>query len=191
MLNNCARKDDSMSTDARVRYTKKMIRDSLFDCLKEKPLMNVTVREVCDRAGINRATFYYHYKDCHDVVEQLENEQIEEFRQILTENEKFGVKLTQSILDMLEKNRALNDAVVMGQISDTMKFRMMEVFRQYSFADWKKKMAKATDEQVEMMLSSVAAAVFQIAVTESGTYDRHATVLFIHNLVSSAISVYV
>ena len=180
-----------MSTDARVRYTKKMIRDSLFDCLKEKPLMNVTVREVCDRAGINRATFYYHYKDCHDVVEQLENEQIEEFRQILTENEKFGVKLTQSILDMLEKNRALNDAVVMGQISDTMKFRMMEVFRQYSFADWKKKMAKATDEQVEMMLSSVAAAVFQIAVTESGTYDRHATVLFIHNRVSSAISVYV
>lgn len=180
-----------MSTDARVRYTKKMIRDSLFDCLKEKPLMNVTVREVCDRAGINRATFYYHYKDCHDVVEQLENEQIEKFRQILTENEKFGVKLTQSILDMLEKNRALNDAVVMGQISDTMKFRMMEVFRQYSFADWKKKMAKATDEQIEMMLSSVAAAVFQIAVTESGTYDRHETVLFIHNLVSSAVSVYV
>ncbi|MBQ6426591.1 MAG: TetR/AcrR family transcriptional regulator [Clostridia bacterium] len=180
-----------MSTDARVRYTQKMIRDALFDCLKEKPLMNVTVKEVCDRAGINRATFYYHYKDCNDVVEQLENSQIEEFRQIMSENEKFGLKLTKAILDMLEKNRALNEAVVQGQISDTMKVRMKEVFRQYSFRDWKKKMAKATDEQVEMMLSSISAAVFQIAVTESGRYDRHTTVLFIHDLVASAISVYV
>ena len=180
-----------MSTDARVRYTKKMIRDALFDCLKEKPLMNVTVTEVCDRAGINRATFYYHYRDCHDVVEQLENSQIEEFRQVLSENEKFGVKFTESILDLLEKNRALNDAVVQGQISDALKFRMMEVFRRYSFSEWKKKMAKATDEQVDMMLSSIAASVFQIAVTESGLHDRHTAVLFIHNLVSSAISVYV
>ena len=180
-----------MSTDARVRYTKKMIRDSLFDCLKEKPLLNVTVREVCERAGINRATFYYHYRDCQDVVQQLENSQIEEFRQIMSENEKFGVKLTQSVLDMLDRNRALNEAVVQGQISDAMKIRMMEVFRRYSFSEWKKKMAKATDEQVEMMLSSISAAVFQIAVTESGNHDRHTIVLFIHNLVTSAIGVYV
>ena len=38
----------------------------------KKPVSKVTVREVCERAGINRSTFYAHYLDVYDVMEQVE-----------------------------------------------------------------------------------------------------------------------
>ena len=49
--------------DARVRYTKMMIRNSLLELLRTKPIAKITVTEICEMAGINRATFYAHYSD--------------------------------------------------------------------------------------------------------------------------------
>ena len=49
--------------DARVRYTKMVVKESLMELLRVKPVAKVTVTEICERAGINRATFYAHYSD--------------------------------------------------------------------------------------------------------------------------------
>ena len=46
-----------MKTDARVRYTKMRIREAFFNALEENPSAGITVKELCDTAGINRATF--------------------------------------------------------------------------------------------------------------------------------------
>ena len=60
-----------MKTDARVRYTKKVLRESLLYFLQFKSITEISVKEVCERAEINRATFYKHYKDCCDLLEQI------------------------------------------------------------------------------------------------------------------------
>ena len=64
--------------DARVRYTKMMIRNSLLELLSTKPIAKITVTEICERAGINRATFYAHYSDPSDLLHGLESEIIED-----------------------------------------------------------------------------------------------------------------
>ena len=46
-----------MATDRRTKYTKSVIREALFDLLKEKPLAKVTVTDICKLADINRSTF--------------------------------------------------------------------------------------------------------------------------------------
>ena len=56
------------------------IRQALLTLLKEKPLQNITVRELCQAAGINRGTFYTHYRDIYDLMEQIEEELTEEFK---------------------------------------------------------------------------------------------------------------
>lgn len=63
-----------MKTDARVRYTRMRIRDAFLSCLAEKPVSRITVKEICDLAEINRATFYKHYADPFDLLEKLEDE---------------------------------------------------------------------------------------------------------------------
>lgn len=74
-----------MSLDARVRYTKKVILDSFYELLQEKPFHKITLKEVCDLSGINRTTFYRHYRDIYDWKEQLENLCIERTTDILKE----------------------------------------------------------------------------------------------------------
>lgn len=58
----------------KVRYTKRVIRESLFALLDAKELNRITVKELCELADINRGTFYSHYTDIYDLVDKLEGE---------------------------------------------------------------------------------------------------------------------
>ena len=73
------------SEDRRVRRSKKAMVDALAGLLQEKPLNHITVREIAERADINRGTFYLHYKDVYDMAEQLQNEILERFNEIVTD----------------------------------------------------------------------------------------------------------
>ena len=52
--------------DRRVKYTKKALKNSLIDSLKEKTIEKITVKELCEKADVNRGTFYSHYSDQFD-----------------------------------------------------------------------------------------------------------------------------
>ncbi len=54
--------------DLRVRRTKKALYDAFLDLLSEKPFDEITINELCDKAGIRRATFYKHYSDKFDFL---------------------------------------------------------------------------------------------------------------------------
>lgn len=71
--------------DRRVRKTKKLMTDALAKLLSEKPLKNITVREIADEADINRGTFYLHYKDVFDMVDKIQDEIFDKFNTIITE----------------------------------------------------------------------------------------------------------
>ena len=49
--------------------TKKALADSLKNLLLQKPLNKITISDIADDCGINRMTFYYHFKDIYDLVE--------------------------------------------------------------------------------------------------------------------------
>lgn len=50
-------------------FTKEIIVRTLFELLNEKPLSKITVKDIVERCGVNRNTFYYHFRDIPDVVE--------------------------------------------------------------------------------------------------------------------------
>lgn len=58
--------------DVRTRFTKMAIEDAFISLLEEKPLRNITVKELCERAQINRGTFYRYYHDPVDLLESIE-----------------------------------------------------------------------------------------------------------------------
>lgn len=72
-----------MKTDARVRYTQRVIRENFIELLKEKPINRITVKEICERSEINRATFYHHYLDAFNLLEHLENEMLNNLQKTL------------------------------------------------------------------------------------------------------------
>ena len=51
------------------QVTKRALEQSLKNLLLKKPLNKITVADIADDCGINRMTFYYHFKDIYDLVE--------------------------------------------------------------------------------------------------------------------------
>ncbi|HHU06068.1 MAG TPA: TetR/AcrR family transcriptional regulator [Clostridiales bacterium] len=60
--------------DRRVKYTKMVLRQSLLELMKSKPIDKITVKEICELADINRGTFYSHYSEPRALLEQIQNE---------------------------------------------------------------------------------------------------------------------
>ena len=73
--------------DRRTLYTENVIKETILKLLQTKPISKITVSEVCKIAEINRGTFYIHYKDCLDVLEQLQEEYCNDVIRFIEEQE--------------------------------------------------------------------------------------------------------
>jgi AcrR family transcriptional regulator len=64
------------SEDLRVRRTRKLLQIALIELTIEKGFVDVTVRDIAERAMVNRSTFYRHYVDKFDLLSQYIEEVI-------------------------------------------------------------------------------------------------------------------
>lgn len=60
------------STDLRAVRSRKLIEQALTDILSNQGIKELTIKNLSQKAGINRGTFYLHYKDIFDLIEQTE-----------------------------------------------------------------------------------------------------------------------
>lgn len=57
--------------------TKRLLANSLKELLEHKTLDKITVKEIVERCGVNRQTFYYNFQDIYDLIEWIFNEETE------------------------------------------------------------------------------------------------------------------
>lgn len=62
----------SVKQDVRIQKTKERLRNALLSLLKEKPLDEITISEICSKAAVNRNTFYSHYESVKDLQSEIE-----------------------------------------------------------------------------------------------------------------------
>ncbi|MCK2216907.1 TetR/AcrR family transcriptional regulator [Actinomadura sp. ATCC 31491] len=63
-----------MSQGRQAAHTRRLIRRTLIELVEEKGFADVSVADIAHRAMIDRSTFYRHYRDKDDLVEQIFNE---------------------------------------------------------------------------------------------------------------------
>lgn len=65
----------------RIALSKRLLKDTLLKLLNRKDLLDITVRELCEESEINRSTFYRHYDNISDIL----NEIVDELAGLLTQ----------------------------------------------------------------------------------------------------------
>lgn len=55
----------------RVRLTRRLLQEALATLLERKSLQEINVSELCTQAGINRSTFYAHYRNTRDLFGEM------------------------------------------------------------------------------------------------------------------------
>lgn len=67
----------SKKTDRRTRITKKIVKDALLELLSAKPYEKLTIAALCRQAEITRATFYLHYNNLDEVLNEVLDDAIQ------------------------------------------------------------------------------------------------------------------
>ena len=63
--------------DIRVKKTKRAIQKTFIDLLREKPIEKITVKEIAERAEINKTTFYSHYETLDALTAEMERQTVQ------------------------------------------------------------------------------------------------------------------
>lgn len=58
----------------RVRLTKRLLSESLLSLMEQKAFEQISVVELCNKAGVNRATFYRYYSSPIDILKEIQTE---------------------------------------------------------------------------------------------------------------------
>ncbi|HEK9097303.1 TetR family transcriptional regulator [Streptococcus equi subsp. zooepidemicus] len=65
--------------------TKAYLKQALINLLTEKSFEAITVSDLTKKAGVNRGTFYLHYRDKHDMMTHLKNDTLDDLYQLLND----------------------------------------------------------------------------------------------------------
>ena len=84
--------------DKRILRTKAQFRQALITLLDQKRFEQITIKALCDQAGITRITFYAHYADKYELAEDI-------FREMI-------VLGTQEYLQLQRKNNPSDDPIL-------------------------------------------------------------------------------
>lgn len=74
----------------RIRLSKTLLKNALVQLLQEKPLSKISVLEICEKAEINRTTFYKYYGSQTDLLDEIEHDflaQLDESLALIPEQE--------------------------------------------------------------------------------------------------------
>lgn len=73
-----------MKEDRKTRYTRMVLQDGLIELMKEKSIARITIKELCERADVNRTTFYAHYTDQYDLLRKIEDDVLVWLKEAIT-----------------------------------------------------------------------------------------------------------
>ncbi len=87
-----------MCYNIRMGSAKDIIKETFLKLLEQRPLSQITVKDIVEESGVNRNTFYYHYADLPSLIEDVV---MEETEKIISEHHTFD-SIESAILKALE-----------------------------------------------------------------------------------------
>ena len=102
--------------DRRVTMTRRLLKDALTDILRTEDIYHVSIRELCQRADVNRTTFYKYYGNQFDLLADMENDLLEFLVSTIREHAANPVKIIETICEYLESHLEFGRLIVNNNV---------------------------------------------------------------------------
>lgn len=175
------------NTDARVQKTKETLRRALLSCMEEAAFRDIRVKDLCERAGINKTTLYKYYADLSALAEEVEREQLKEFAAVLSQREKSGEALLREILRSVDRAKLLYHTENGGLFSESFRTGLLLTARTYGMQAWKELLPRMAAREAELTYTALLAGALQVATEADGTEDREKVIFIIMDMFRSYI----
>lgn len=157
---------EQKKVDRRIAKTKKAIYRAFAELLSEKNINDITIKDIADKADINRKTFYNYYNGIYDLTGEIENSIIDSFEQVLRDtniNELLHnpysmfealTRIINSNLDFYQHLISIeSNSNLVSKLFKSLKTRAEEVISQYTLLD---------DATLDIVLDFVVSGMFTV-----------------------------
>lgn len=122
--------------DRRVRKTRTQLKQGLAKLMQAKNINEITVKELVEAVDINRSTFYLHYSDIYNLMEEIENEVLMEIQNIIKEHP-MGVEnntftFMEAIFFVMDDNRDICRALLGDSGDATFIYKIRQIIQDNS-----------------------------------------------------------
>lgn len=124
------------STDLRVRRTRKWLQEALLSLMLEKPFTRISIAEITDQAQVSRPTFYLHYRNKEEVLEDYLDSMYKNFMDDMQPylasiiQGKMAVKFFEQIADQAVFLRSLIESEVSNLVMNKLHKYCYDVIKQ-------------------------------------------------------------
>lgn len=95
----------NITYNQRYQSTEEKIQKALFSLLRIRKYNDISIKEICYEAGINRSSFYSHYYDINDLMIKTEQNLSKEISKIFNPNMIWDEKVFENLFEFLLKNK--------------------------------------------------------------------------------------
>ena len=88
----------------RIALTKKLLKNSLIEMLLTQNIYEISIRELCLNAGINRSTFYKYYGSQFDLLSEMEQDLLLSIETALVSQTGYSENGIEQIIVYLERD---------------------------------------------------------------------------------------
>lgn len=141
--------------------TKTLIYDTFIELLKEKPFDRITVRDIVEKCNINRNTFYYHYADIYELLDEIFRMEVSEINSPSPPGRRWLVGLIK-LLESCYSNKKIINNICASRSYDYLESYLYKSGRKMMSEFVREKVGDrdVDDESLEFIIS-----FFQYAVT--------------------------
>lgn len=134
-----------------TKRTKNQLKISLIDLLNEYPISKITISKLASNANINRGTFYLHYKDIYQLLDELENDLMIELKEILEKYEENNIKpdhldILREYLEYIKEKREIFLILLKGEEHNSMIKKLKDAINDSFLLYWNDLTALKKDE---------------------------------------------
>ncbi|MEC0168059.1 TetR/AcrR family transcriptional regulator [Paenibacillus graminis] len=120
-----------MKLDRRVARTREAISKAFLELFSEKKFSQITIHDISERANVNRGTFYLHYTDKYDLLDQCIEEHLKQLLTFCSHNKsREGITTLASelkpVFEFLETNFLFFSAMLQNQRTEVFRERLLE-----------------------------------------------------------------
>jgi AcrR family transcriptional regulator len=148
--------------DSRQRYTKQCVFTAFHELLEEKRVSEITVMELCERAGVSRKTFYKYYADPFALLTAMQDDLFSGFMLALRDQPHDIAQIVPQLIRFADEHRVLLKAVYENRSEGNFIDKVMGYLYEVYSEDWQKANPKMTREDVDYLFHFVTSGLVGI-----------------------------
>ena len=143
-----------------VLRTQNLLKNGLTDLMKQKTLQKITVKELTDYVNLNRGTFYLHYKDIFDLMDQIENAMLQDFVTINQTHKVLDMNghpypLLRDLFTFLKENAEFTRILIIDNRDQNFVDKIKDILKQRCMTDWHYLFSDYSEQKSELYSSYV------------------------------------